>query len=160
MPEYLGLCLGLEKVAPTQYRSYNFNSMCKFGDIHLGANGSGIFILDSGDLDATDDIEAFFELVTSDWGIPNPKRIRSLYVSYETNGNLMLTLKDDDGNQRNYMLDPIHLANKQHTAKVTIGRDGRGAYWMVRIDNVNGSDFSVDRIQAVPIVLGKKPSGT
>jgi hypothetical protein len=160
MPEYLSLCLGLERVAPTQYRNYNFNSMTKFGDVYLGANSSGLFALDSGDLDATDDIEAFFELVTSDWGVPNQKRIRKMHISYETNGDLMLTVKDDDGNQRNYMIDPIHLANKQHTVEVPIGRDGKGAYWMIRIDNVNGSDFSIDRIQVVPVVLGGKPSGT
>lgn len=160
MPEYLGLCLAFERVAPTQYRGYNFNSFCKFNGAYLGSNENGIFTLDSGDLDDTAEIEAFFELVTSDWGIPNQKRIRSMYLSYETNSDLQLTIYDDEGNQRTYLLEPIHLSNKQHTQKVSIGRDGKGTYWMVRIDNINGSDFSVDRIQVVPVILGKKPSGT
>lgn len=160
MPEYLGLCLALERVAPTQYRNYNFNSMCKFGDVYLGAGESGIFTLDDGDLDDTDAIEAFFELVTSDWGIPTQKRIRSLYISYETNGDLILSVFDDDNNERNYMLEPLYASNKQYTQKVAIGRDGKGTYWMIRIENINGVDFSIDKIQAVPIILGKKPSAT
>ena len=42
MPEYLGLCLALERVAPTQYRNYNFNSMVKFGEVYLGANAESV----------------------------------------------------------------------------------------------------------------------
>ena len=160
MPNYLGLCLALERVAPTQYQNYNFNSMCKFGDVYLGANSSGIFVLDSGDLDDTLEIEAFFELLTSDWGIINQKRIRSIIISLESNGELLLTVSDDDGNSRDFIIDPIFPSNKQHVVKVAIGRDGKGTYWMVRIDNINGSDFSIDKIQAVPIILGVKPSMT
>ena len=160
MPEYLGLCLSFERVAPTQYRGYNFNSFCKFGDAYIGANSSGIFTLDSGDLDGSTEIEAFFEPVTSDWGIPNQKRIRSMYVSGEFDSDIQLTVYDDEENERIYTLEPIHFSNKQHTQKVGIGRDGKGTYWMVRIDNVNGSDFSIDRIQVVPIILGQKPSAT
>jgi len=160
MPDNLTLCLGLDRVAVTQYHKYNFNSFCRFNDAYLGANSSGIFTLDSGDLDDTEEIEAFFELVTSDWGIPNQKRIRSMYISLEANSDLQITLYDDEENQRTYVIEPIHLLNKQHTAKVIIGRDGKGTYWMLRIDNINGSDFSIDRIQVVPVVLGKKPSLT
>ena len=157
MTDYLGLCLALERTAPTQYRNYNFNSMAKVGDVYLGANENGIFILDSGDSDAGDEIEAFFELPTSDWGIINAKRIRRLYVSYESNGDLLLSVKDDEDNLRYYLLEPVHLPNKQHTARVAIGRDGKGVHWMIRIENTSGSDFSVDRINIIPVVLGKKP---
>lgn len=160
MGDNLTLCLGLERVAPTQYLKYNFNSMCKFGDAYLGANSSGLFTLDDGDLDGSDEIEAFFELVTSDWGIPNQKRIRSMYVSFESNSDIQITVRDDEENERIYILEPIHIDNKQHTQKVTIGRDGKGTYWMIRIDNINGSDFSIDRIEVIPIILGKKPSAT
>lgn len=160
MADYLGLCLALERAAPTQYAGYDFNSMAKFGDVYLGAGENGIFVLDSGDRDAGSDIEAFFELATSDWGAAHPKRIRRLYVSYEADGDLMLTVQDDEGRSRNFVLEPSFPDSKQHTSRVAIGRDGRGTYWMVRIDNLNGSDFSVDRIQVVPVLLGKKPSLT
>lgn len=158
MPDYLGLCLQLEISALSQYANYNFNSMCKFNGAYLGANESGIFTLDSGGLDDTTDIEAFFELITSDWGMEHQKRIRSLYVGYETNGNLMLTVKDDDGNQREYLLEPNHVDNQQHSSKLPGDRNGKGRYWMFRVDNVNGSDFSVDSIKVLPVILNRKPS--
>ena len=158
MPDYLGLCLQLERTALSQYANYNFNSMCKFNGVYLGANSSGIFKLDTGDLDGTSEIAAFFELLTSDWGIENQKRIRSIYVGYETDGQLMFKVKDDDDNEREYILEPNHVDNKQHGAKLWGDRGGKGRYWMFRVDNVNGADFSVDDIRVLPVVLGKKPS--
>jgi len=159
MPDYLGLCLQLERSALSQYANYNFNSMCKFNGAYLGANENGIFVLDSGDLDGTSQIEAFFELLTSDWGIEHQKRIRSVYVGYETNGQIMVKAKDDDDNQREYILEPNHLDNKQHGAKLPGDRNGKGRYWMIRVENINGSDFSIDSIKVLPVILNRKPSG-
>ncbi|MHC4310873.1 MAG: hypothetical protein ACYSW3_00195 [Planctomycetota bacterium] len=159
MPDYLGICMELTGMRLSQYRNYNFNSMCKFGDAYLGANDLGIFVLDSGQTDAGTAIEAFFEIVTSDFGAVNQKRFRSMYIGYEANGELVLTVKDDENNERAYTLEPIFADSSQHGQKVAIGRDGKGRYWMVRIDNVGGADFSVDRITAIPVLLGRKPPG-
>jgi hypothetical protein len=143
MPDYLGCCLELTGSRFSQYAGWNFNSMCKFGDVHLGADENGIHILSSGDRDDTERIRSFFVLFISDWGIENQKRIRSIYIGYETDGRLMLTVKDDDDNEREYLLSPIHLDNQQHSAKLLGDRNGKGRYWMMRIDNLDGSDFSI-----------------
>lgn len=155
----LGLCLHLLGEQLSQYGNYNFNSLCKFGDMYLGANDSGIFNLDSGDTDAGTSIEAFFELANTDMGVEHQKRIRVAYIGYETNGELAITVKDDDGNERQYTIKPNHIGNKQQTSRVPIGRDGKGRYWMFRIDNVNGSDFGINSITAVPVVLNRRPAG-
>jgi hypothetical protein len=157
--DYLSLCLQIERMALSQYANYDFNSMCEFNGAYIGANESGIFTLDSGDLDNTSLIEAFFELPTSDFGIENQKRIRSFYIGYETNGELLLTVKDDDDNQRSWLVPVIHLDEKQHTVKVNGSRSGKGRYWMIRIENLAGADFSIDSISVLPILLNRKPSG-
>ena len=157
--EQLGLCLHLLGEQLSQYANYDFNSVCKFDGKYIGANDSGIFQLDSGETDADTAIEAFFELIVTDMGIEHQKRIRSAYVGYETNGDLMLTVKDDEDNERNYTIKPNHIGHMQQTSKVPIGRDGKGRYWMFRIDNVNGSDFGINSITAVPVVLNRRPAG-
>ncbi|MEE4113546.1 MAG: hypothetical protein V2I40_12080 [Desulfobacteraceae bacterium] len=154
----LSLCLNLKGGQLSQWQNYDFNSMAKIGGQYVGAGESGLFTLDSGDFDSGMPIEAFFELATSDWGIPNQKRIRTLYFGYESDGNLMVTVRDDDGNERFFTLAPNHSANLQHSAKVPGARDGKGRYWMIRVDNVNGSDFSVDSIHVLPIVLNRRPA--
>jgi len=156
-PEHLGLVLNLKRRALSQYANYNFNSMCKFGDNYIGANESGIFTLDNGSDDAGADIVAFFELITSDYGILNQKRIRSLFVGYETDGRLILKIKDDDNNERPFTLPAEVAGNKQVSAQINPGRDGKGRYWMIRVENVEGSDLSVDTITAIFILLSKKP---
>lgn len=159
MADYLGLCLNLKGGQLSQWANYNFNSMATIGGQPVGANDEGLFKLNTGGHDNGQNIEAFFELVTSDWGLPGQKRIRSWLVGYEADGDLTLTVKDDDGNERTYVLEPNHGANQQHSAKVPGARDGKGRYWMIRVDNVNGSDFSIDSLMVLPIVLNNKPSG-
>ena len=159
MTDRLCLCLNLEGEQLSQWANYNFNSMAKIGENYVGADAAGLFKLNTGGHDNTEPIEAFFELVTSDWGVPNQKRIRSLYFGYETDGEIMVTVRDDDDNERNFLLNANHLSNDQHSAKVFGARDGKGRYWMIRIDNVNGSDFSMDHIEVVPVILNRRPAG-
>ena len=142
-------------MAITQYCDYNFNSFCKIGDKHYGATDDGIFEL-VGDDDAGEDIDAWFELPISDFGISNVKRLRRIYVGYEATGDLTVKVKDNEDNERSYPLDNIAL-DKQIGGEVTIERDQLGRYWGLRIDNVRGAYFAVDSIEVVPVILGRKP---
>ena len=149
------LNVNLSNLSITQWCDYDFNSFCKIGDSYFGASESGIFEL-TGDDDNGTDIDAFFELILSDFGISNMKRIRSIYVGGEANGGLTLTLKDDENNSRTYILN-LTSGNKQSGAKVNVGRDGLGRYWQTRIDNIGGAYFAIDAIEVLAIILGRKP---
>jgi hypothetical protein len=164
MAHYLGICFHLEGKQASQYANYNFNSMCRFNGVDLGANENGIFKLDDGDFDYSDattyeSIEAFIELPTSDWGIEHQKRIRSVHLGIETNGELLLTLTDDEGVDHRYDVVPDFVAHKQHSVRITAGRNnGKGRYWRVRLDNINGADFSLNNLRIYPVVLGGRPA--
>lgn len=157
--DYLGLCLELALLAPTQYVNYNFDSMCKLGDVYLGCNELGIFSL-QGDTDSDVHIDAFFELLTTDLGIPNQKRIRKAYLGYEASGSLVLEVKDDEDNVRRFTIEASLNDQRQHGVRVPVGRDGKGRYWTFRLENVGGCDFSVDSLDALIMVLGKKSGKT
>jgi hypothetical protein len=155
--EQLGICLNLAKFYPSQYAGYNFNSFCELDGRYLAANADGIFILDNADTDNGTEIEAFIESFLLDLG--TQIRIRKVYLGYETNGTLILKVKDNEGNERTYTITPIDDDRLQHDERVRIGRDGKGRYWSFRIENVDGCDFSMDSMEIVPIYLGKKPKG-
>lgn len=155
MSEKLALNVNLSNLAVTQFCNYNFNSFCRIGDKYFGASNSGIFEL-TGEDDAGTSIEAFFELLVSDFGISNVKRIRKLYVGYETKGNLTVIVKDNDDNKRTYTLSYLDY-DRQNGSQVNIGRDGLGRYWQVRIDNVDGCYFAIDSIELLLTILGRKP---
>lgn len=154
------LCLALEGQQLSQFGNYDFNSLCRFGDKTFGADANGIFELDSGDLDSTAKIEAFFELPISDWGAGNQKRIRSIHLGMRASGELLLTLTDDNGRDHQYTAVPTQLSLKTHDVRVTAGRNnGKGRYWQIRIDNIDGVDFTIDSITVYPVILGNRPAG-
>lgn len=153
----LGLCLSLARLAPSQYSKWNFNSMTKFGDVYLGANEDGIFILDQADKDGDDDIDARFRSALSDFGILNPKRARKVYLGYETDGNLEARIGSDE---RDDLVIEVPAKNenlREHSRKIPVGKDVKGRYLDIEIRNVKGADFSVDEITLVPVILGPKP---
>jgi hypothetical protein len=164
MTDFLGICFNLEGRQHSQYANFDFNSMCRFNGIDLGANENGIFKLDDGDFDYSaaatfEPIQAFVELPTSDWGIENQKRIRSAHLGIETNGELLLTFTDDEGVDHPYVVVPDFAANKQHSVRITAGRNnGKGRYWRVRLDNINGADFSLNSLRVYPVILGARPA--
>ena len=151
----LTLSVNLSNLAFTQYCNFNFNSFCKIGSKNYSANDAGIFEL-TGNTDAGANIDSFFELVLSDFGIANMKRVRSIYVGGESEGQLTLTLKDDEDNSRPYSFS-LASDSKQISGKIDIGRDGQGRYWQTRIDNTSGCYFAIDLIELSITVLGRKP---
>ena len=146
--------------AVTQYKGYNFNSMIKLGDTLLGSNENGVFSLEDADTDDDVQIEAFFELILSDFGMSNQKRFRVAYVGYEADGDVILKVTCDEGTTYSYTLSPTAAQQLQKSGKVTISREQKGRYFTFRVENVVGSDFSIDSIDVMPVILEKKPQGS
>lgn len=155
MSDKFCLNVNLSNFAVTQFCQYPFNSFCEIAGKHFGASDDGIFELTGND-DAGADIDAFAELILSDFGISNIKKIRSVFVGGEADGKLTLTLKDDEDNSRAYDLR-LTSGSKQSSGKVDVGRDGLGRYWQVRIDNKNGVYFAIDSIELLAIIMGREP---
>jgi hypothetical protein len=158
---HFGICLNLPNAAASQYAEWNFNSMCKFGEVYLGANSSGIFSLGDADTDNATDIEALFDLPLVDLRMA---RVRSVHVGYEADGVVRLGVQADEGAMRYYQLSPLRASKsarvdgKQQTGKVVVGRGRRGRYWLFRMENVDGSDFSIDSMVVYPILTGHRKS--
>ena len=157
--DYLGLCLRLPNYAPSQYGDYNFDSMCMFQGRPIAAGPNGIFTLDTAETDNGILIYSLIESRTTDFGTSRQSRLRAAYVGYETSGSLKLIIVNDDENERIYTLSPIKASQLQHGNKVSIGRDGKGRYWIFKIENVDGCDFSLDFLEVIPIVMGRRPEG-
>jgi hypothetical protein len=158
-PEYLAMNMCLSNLAVSQLCNNKFDSLCKFGEVYIGAGPDGIFTLE--DSDTYDGVEIFaaVELPLTDFGISNQKRLRKAFVGYETAGELTFIVKNDEANEREYTLTAKNTLNLEHGSKVSINRDGCGRYWGFRIENVDGCDFSLDMISVFPVIRTRKPSG-
>ena len=135
--------------ATTQYKEFSFNSMVNFGDRKLAASDEGLFSL-GGNNDNGSPINAHFELIATDFGMPQPKRLRYLYFGFDSSSDLEVAVKTDDGDERTYDIK----ANKtgQQRSRVPVGRDGRGRYWSLILRNKVGCDFAIDSIYVMPVV--------
>jgi hypothetical protein len=157
--EFDSLCLhcNLSNVAATQFINYPFKSLCVFNDKILAAGPDGLFTIE-GNKDNGGDIEAYAKLPTTDLGSSNQKRIRKMFVGYESNGNVDIGVQVDEMPGHDFRLRPT--ANGQHGSELNGRRDQKGRYLSITIKNVDGSDFSIDSIDALVNILGRKPSGS
>jgi len=155
LDDSLTISLGLSTAAPTQYGNFSFNSMCNFNGKLLGANRSGIFVLESGDDDNGTDISAFFKVGPTDFGVENEKRLRKIYVGGRLDGRLKLAMSADEGEEGVRELLSTDDSLKMVHQDVSGGRDIRGRFLSLKVSNVLGSDFTVSNILAVLIVLGQ-----
>jgi hypothetical protein len=127
--------------------------MCEWNGVYIGANEDGIFTLDDAETDNGAEILAIIETPTSNFGIDNAKRMRKAYIGYESSGFLVLKITTDDDLHYYYILRPRKKQQLQHKTLVPLGRDAKGDYWMFRIENKDGCDFSLDSLDMVPVVL-------
>lgn len=153
----IGIEMNLARAAPTQMLDYNFNSMCWFNQKWIGANEDGLHALDVRDAAGVDVPDALFELPMSDFGIQGRKRLMFVWVYYEAAGDLLLTITPDDGASFTCPLPARLGGNRQTMARrVPVDRTCSGYYFSIRIENVAGCDFSIDRIEvAVADRVGK-----
>lgn len=154
----LSLVMELTNLAVTQYHNFDFNSACAFGDTTLVASEGGLFTLDA-ESDNGTDIDSEFMLVVSDWGMANLKKLRSVFLGLETDGDLQLIVKNDESNERLYTI-PFSYPEKKGfnmATKVAVGRDGMGRYWSLGLKNVAGAEFALDSIEVLAIIINRKP---
>ena len=151
----LTICLALHRLAVSQYSNYNFNSMCNFDGLLLGCNEDGLFKLDSGDVDNTSHIDAFFRLGPSELGITENKSVRHLVVNARLDGPLRMSVNPDGKGDVSTEMIPKNEDLRLIGIKVPIGKDSKGRSLDLKVENVQGSDFTINRIDAL---LVKKAS--
>lgn len=150
MRDYLCIAVNVRNNAVSQRDEYSFNSICKVGEKYYGANDDGIFELEKAGTFAGLPIDAHFTTPTTDFGAHQGKHLRHMYFGGEAAGEMLLSITNDDNNERTR--DVSFTLNRQNGARVPIGRDGTSRYFSFKVQNVDGCDFSIDSIDALPIV--------
>lgn len=136
--------------AATQFLNFEFNSMVKMGNKFLCAGDAGLFE-HTGTMDNGVAITSYFEPITTDFGIASEKKLRSIYLGYEADADLTLTISTDLGYSE--IITIPAAAAGQKARKVPVSRSVRGRYFTFQIKST-GADFSVDEIKVLPIVIG------
>lgn len=136
------------KSATTQYRGFDFNSMVYFAGKYFAAGDDGLYEISE---NVTDNVEMFFEPVTTDFGINTEKRLRAVYIGIESNADMTLEVSTELGYYEAYTIPASTEGLK--TRKVSLSRGVRGRYITFRVLS-NGVPFKIDRIDGLLIVRG------
>lgn len=146
----------LKNNASTQYTNYNFTSMCVCNGKVLGAGPDGLFRLGCEDQDNGAIIEAYFTPVKTDLGIHNEKRIDQAYLGFKCDGSLGFEITGEDDET----IGPYLFTAKDTSYQTRRTTPGRGFYWTyvsLKITNINGSNFSINKLD---LLVQSKTHGT
>lgn len=134
----------LKNRATGQYLNFDVNSICKFNQAYWAAGSDGLYKLLSADTTK----EAYFVTATMDFGINNDKRLRYVYLSMESTGNLSLIINTEKVSAKTYAVNISGFG--QQDIRIPISRELYGRFWTFKISGT--CDFSIDEIKVLPIV--------
>jgi outer membrane protein assembly factor BamB len=146
--------MNCSNTAVGQNEGFSFNSFIVIDGKLYASSSDGIFLVE-GDTDNGTDIDAFFSTFSTDFGVNTKKRIRSIYLSGNSKGNLYVTPVMDNDEGKNYLVNPENtLYFRSH--KVAIDRDERGFYIGVKVANVDGVDFAINSIDILSFAIPQR----
>jgi len=134
----------LKIVAPSQFTNWDYNSMVNFNGELFGAGAAGLYEICTGDADGSTAIDGSMTIATVDLG-EMYKRIRYVYFGLQGTGNLRLTVTTDLTTVREYTI-PLDGTGQQRV-RVKLDRNVKGRYWVFKVANTQGCDFSLDEVQ-------------
>jgi hypothetical protein len=135
--------------ATTQYTGIDINSVVKAYGKHFAASPTGLYLLGG-----NEDVDAYFVAATMDFGIGNDKRLRYLYLSLESAGNLRVDINTEKVAAISYSVS-ITIPGQQDI-RIPISRVLYGRFWTFKVSNASsGADFSIDQMSVLPIVRGR-----
>ena len=143
--EYLTMVMNIRNRALTIYNSYNFNSLCRFNNINFGANSTGIYNLDSGSTDEGVLIDWNFRIGYLDLEQKVKKKLTQAWISYKSDGDIVLTVIQPDGQEFEYSLEGIN--ETEEGVRIVFGRGLRSKYVALDIRNDGGSILDLDVIK-------------
>ena len=149
---YINLVMNIRNYGLTEYSNYGFNSMCRFNNKHFGANGTAVYDLDSGKTDDGTFINWNFRSGYIDLEQKVKKKLKQAWMSYKSDGDLIVTVVLPDGTEYEYELDEIYV--DETGLRVKFGKGISSKYVAIDIRNVDGADVVLDSMKIMMDKVG------
>ena len=137
--------------AASQYTNFNYNSMCRFNGVILGAGDAGVFKACCGTSDNGTNIAAYFTTLLTNFGSLDLKRAWYVYLGGQ-GGGATLTVTKDEATTENYQIAAL---SAQGAKRIPVGKKTAWTYCALKISNLAGADFSIDTIKMFIKALGR-----
>ncbi len=147
------IVVNLDNRAVTEYKNYSFNSLMMFNGVLLGTNEQGLYIL-GGDNDLGTPIESYIQTGTYDLGERAIKIPKEVWLTYRSNGDMDVEVKEDELNVYNYILDKVAIGIRECRAK--FGKGLKGRFYRFGIKNLGGSSFDLQSFRVLAEIIRRK----
>jgi len=161
--QYVAWVMNTQSRAVHRYRNFPFNSFAQMGSRYYGLHSSGLMRLHSGDTDNGQPIEARVRLGLFDLGNREVKGLPECFFGLATDGQMLLKAIFVDAitgekHQAIYQLN-ARPAQAMRETRVSLGRGLQAVDWDVELENVDGADFDLHRIEFHPTQLSRRIRG-
>jgi len=142
----------------SEYDNYEFTSLVQYQDKFYGTADDGLYTL-SGDTDAGLPITGNIKSMMLDFGTSRMKRIRSAYLGYTAQKQLVLRVRAvscGELSEHWYAATPSTGRAAPNVGYVQVGQGLRSRYWQFDLTNIDGGAFEVDQLELHPLFLDRR----
>lgn len=137
----------------TEYTNFPHISLTMFQGVPIGSGPSGLFKCCCGVTDSGEEIDSYFEPLTSNIGHIGATRLRYLYLEIKCTADMEVDITVDDEYKRTITVPSTD--DKFVYVEVGVGRDIKGNFWNFRVRNTGGGIYSLNSIHCLPQHLHK-----
>ncbi|MGH7289749.1 MAG: hypothetical protein ACREJT_00965 [Myxococcota bacterium] len=154
---YAAWVVNTETGAPSQYLNWTFNSMARLGQRYLGANDTGLYLLEGKD-DAGEAIRARVRTGIYDFDTDRLSRVENAYIGYSSDGRVVLKTITSEGGKRtvNFYRSRECAVGTTRGGRFDFGKGLKSRFWQFELVNEDGADFDIDKITFNTLALSRR----
>lgn len=154
---YAAWVVSTENAVATEYRNWNFESMCRLGDRYYGASESGLFLLD-GDTDDGGPIQASIRTGDLDFGSAQIKRPTEAHLGYTSNGRVVMkVVVVHEGKRTEYWYEAKAPVRGTATeSRMPIGKGLASRTWQFELMNKGGAELELETLRLQMLDLSRR----
>lgn len=148
----LGIAYYIPEGQTAQWSNYPFNSAAEVNGSIVAAGADGIYVLGEDSTDAGTDIDSLIEFPKTDLNVPTPKWFQRVYVALK--GDITTTMTFENTSTVSWNMTSAD-ATLWREDRIPSHRAIRGQVLQVSIVNIDGSDFALESVRLLPVVLSR-----
>jgi hypothetical protein len=145
--EIFALALNTKNFGLTKYTNYDYNSLCVFNGIVIGAKRGGIYSLSGSDDDGT---AIPWKIRSGKIGLGDNK-LRNVWLLGKLSGDLKLIVETAEGDRYEYDAEPV--SDTEDAVRVKVGRGLDTQYVVIEFQNESDQTVTIDKIQGYGVKL-------
>lgn len=140
----------------SEYTDYPFIAFTVINGVVVGVAQDGIYTLDDSTTDNTTSIDATVEYPPLDFGSKQLKRISSVMMNGEVNGEVQMLARVDGGVSTPAKTLEYFRGESNQNRRVKFGKGTRSRHWGFVLSTVDGSAFDMNDLVAEVAELGRR----